>query len=244
MLGLSVQSDDATAEPDRLSARQANPPDPRHLRTSHRSGCGPGGAASWKPHRRSTSWRRAARRCGSRASTSTGWIRSPVRRTPRALTAAEAAGISGDAAVRGAGGGEWRPSGPQRCGSRRSWRASAASLTAWRSRSSWRRGASSPYGLQQTAALLDQRLTLLWPGPRTAPPRQQTLQAIARLELRAPVRAGTRGASPARGIRRTFYARCGAGRRDERQPSIDRRFLARSTAWSPSRCWPPGRSAP
>jgi len=33
------------------------------------------------------------------------------------------------------------------------------------------------YGLQQTAALLDQRLTLLWSGPRTAPPRQKTLQA-------------------------------------------------------------------
>jgi predicted ATPase/DNA-binding winged helix-turn-helix (wHTH) protein len=33
------------------------------------------------------------------------------------------------------------------------------------------------YGLAQTAALLDQRLTLLWGGPRTAPPRQKTLQA-------------------------------------------------------------------
>jgi predicted ATPase len=33
------------------------------------------------------------------------------------------------------------------------------------------------YGLQQTAALLDQRLTLMWLGPRTAPPRQRTLQA-------------------------------------------------------------------
>ena len=33
------------------------------------------------------------------------------------------------------------------------------------------------YGLQQTAALLDRRLTRLWPGQRTAPPRQQTLQA-------------------------------------------------------------------
>ncbi len=33
------------------------------------------------------------------------------------------------------------------------------------------------YGLQQTAALLDQRLTLLWAGPRTATPRQRTLQA-------------------------------------------------------------------
>jgi predicted ATPase/DNA-binding winged helix-turn-helix (wHTH) protein len=33
------------------------------------------------------------------------------------------------------------------------------------------------YGLQQTATLLDQRLTLLWVGSRTAPPRQKTLQA-------------------------------------------------------------------
>jgi predicted ATPase/DNA-binding winged helix-turn-helix (wHTH) protein len=33
------------------------------------------------------------------------------------------------------------------------------------------------YGLAQTSALLDQRLTLLWGGPRTAPPRQKTLQA-------------------------------------------------------------------
>jgi predicted ATPase/DNA-binding winged helix-turn-helix (wHTH) protein len=33
------------------------------------------------------------------------------------------------------------------------------------------------YGLQQTATLLDQRLTLLWLGSRTAPPRQKTLQA-------------------------------------------------------------------
>lgn len=33
------------------------------------------------------------------------------------------------------------------------------------------------HGLQQTATLLDQRLTLLWQGSRTAPPRQKTLQA-------------------------------------------------------------------
>jgi predicted ATPase/DNA-binding winged helix-turn-helix (wHTH) protein len=33
------------------------------------------------------------------------------------------------------------------------------------------------FGLQQTADLLDQRLTLPWVGPRTAPPRQKTLQA-------------------------------------------------------------------
>jgi predicted ATPase/DNA-binding winged helix-turn-helix (wHTH) protein len=33
------------------------------------------------------------------------------------------------------------------------------------------------YGLQQTAALLDERLTLLWLGPRSAPARQRTLHA-------------------------------------------------------------------
>lgn len=33
------------------------------------------------------------------------------------------------------------------------------------------------HGIQQTAALLDQHLTLLWPGSRMAPPRQKTLQA-------------------------------------------------------------------
>jgi predicted ATPase/DNA-binding winged helix-turn-helix (wHTH) protein len=33
------------------------------------------------------------------------------------------------------------------------------------------------FGLQQTAALLDQRLAMLWVGPRTAPPRQRTLRA-------------------------------------------------------------------
>jgi predicted ATPase len=33
------------------------------------------------------------------------------------------------------------------------------------------------YGIRQTAALLDQHLTLLWHGSRRAPPRQKTLQA-------------------------------------------------------------------
>ena len=38
-------------------------------------------------------------------------------------------------------------------------------------------GRVGTYGLQRTAATLDERLTLLWPGQRTAPPRQKTLQA-------------------------------------------------------------------
>jgi predicted ATPase len=38
-------------------------------------------------------------------------------------------------------------------------------------------GRVEAYGLQQTAALLEERLSLLWLGQRTAPPRQQTLKA-------------------------------------------------------------------
>ena len=38
-------------------------------------------------------------------------------------------------------------------------------------------GRVETYGLQRTAALLDERLTLIWPGRRNAPPRQKTLQA-------------------------------------------------------------------
>ncbi|KAA2238242.1 ATP-binding protein [Salinarimonas soli] len=39
-------------------------------------------------------------------------------------------------------------------------------------------GRVGTYGLQQTLALLDQRLTMLWLGQRTAPPRQKTLRAL------------------------------------------------------------------
>lgn len=38
-------------------------------------------------------------------------------------------------------------------------------------------GRIEAYGLEQTAALLDERLNLLWQGQRTAPQRQKTLQA-------------------------------------------------------------------
>jgi predicted ATPase/DNA-binding winged helix-turn-helix (wHTH) protein len=38
-------------------------------------------------------------------------------------------------------------------------------------------GRVEAYGLTQTAALLEERLNLLWQGQRTAPPRQKTLQA-------------------------------------------------------------------
>ena len=81
------------------------------------------------------------------------------------------------------------------------------------------------YGLQQTAALLDQRLTLLWLGLRTAPPRQKTLQAtldwsygllseVERVVLRRLA-----------DLRRAFHARCGAGRRDRARRSIKRSSL-------------------
>ncbi|MDN3277112.1 winged helix-turn-helix domain-containing protein [Frankia sp. RB7] len=38
-------------------------------------------------------------------------------------------------------------------------------------------GRVEAYGLEQTAALLDERLNLMWQGQRSAPPRQKTLQA-------------------------------------------------------------------
>jgi predicted ATPase/DNA-binding winged helix-turn-helix (wHTH) protein len=38
-------------------------------------------------------------------------------------------------------------------------------------------GRVAAYGLAQTASLLDERFTLLWPGQRTAPARQKTLRA-------------------------------------------------------------------
>jgi len=38
-------------------------------------------------------------------------------------------------------------------------------------------GRVEAYGLRQTAALIDERFTLLWPGQRTAPARQKTLRA-------------------------------------------------------------------
>ena len=73
------------------------------------------------------------------------------------------------------------------------------------------------YGLQQTATLLDQRLTLLWPGP------------AQRLHASRPCRrhwTGVSGFCPnssvrffaARRVRRSLHARRGTGGRDERDP--------------------------
>ena len=211
------------AEPDRLSARQANSADPRYLRASHRGGGRAGGTHLRWPRRRSTSWRRAARRFRSRASTSTGWIRSPVRRTIR---------------------------GSRRRPLRRFPRPSCSWSARWRAAPAWTSAMRKPpssssicrkldgvalaielaarrvesYGLQQTAALLDQRLTLLWLGSRTAPPRQKTLQATLDWSYGLLSELERAGASPARRVRRTFHARCGAGSRDERDPRSSARL--------------------
>ena len=87
-------------------------------------------------------------------------------------------------------------------------------------------GRVEAYGLQQTAALLDQRLTLLWLGPRTAPPRQKTLQAT--LDWSFGLLVGTRAAraSSARCVRRPFYPRGGACCRVERGLDQARVFVA------------------
>ena len=164
------------AQPDRLSAGQADSSDPRHLRASHRGGGSPGGAHLRWPRRKSTSWRRAAKLFRSRASMSTGWMPLACPPDDPGLTAAvaqtfpatqlfvERAAASGarldfsdaDAAIVAS------------ICRKLDGVALAIELAARR---------VEAYGLQQTAALLDQRLTLLWLGPRTAPPRQKTLQA-------------------------------------------------------------------
>ena len=242
MLGLSVQSERRDAEPDRVSAGQANSADPRHLRASHRRRRNVGGrpvrgrAASPHPRDqpRGAPARRRARLPPGSARLSAGRPGAHRRGRPD---------VSCDPAVHGARGGERRPPRAQRRGSRDRRRVSAASSTAWRWRSSSPRRRVEAYGLQQTAALLDQRLTLLWLGPRTAPPRQKTLQATLDWSYGLLVRTRTRGAAPARRVRRTFHARCGAGRRDERRPSIRSPCSAPSTASSPSRWSRPARSA-
>ena len=77
-------------------------------------------------------------------------------------------------------------------------------------------GRVEAYGLQQTAALARRAPDPAVAGAahRAAAPKDPA--GHAGLELRAPVRPGTRGASPARRVRRTFHARGGAGGRDER----------------------------
>jgi predicted ATPase len=98
-------------------------------------------------------------------------------------------------------------------------------------------GRVGAYGLQQTAALLDQRLTLLWPGQRTAPPRQKTLHATlewsyALLRTRtSEKRTSVMGATPTsphlgrkRSDRFGWY-------RGEKQTFIDRLCAADSAPW-------------
>jgi predicted ATPase len=100
------------------------------------------------------------------------------------------------------------------------------------------------YGLQQTAALLDQRLTLLWLGSRTAPPRQKTLQATLdwSYELLSELE---------RVVLRRLAVFVGHFTLDAAleivaSATLDRSTvpLAQSRAWSPSRCWPRARLAP
>ena len=79
------------------------------------------------------------------------------------------------------------------------------------------------YGIQQTAALLDQHLTLLWQRLAHRAATAEDTAGHTQLELRAPIRIGTRGASAALDIRRTFYSRCCARSRGERAPRPDDR---------------------
>ena len=164
------------AQPDRLSARQADSPDPRYLRASHRGGGGAGGThlrgRTARPHPGDKP-RGAAGRGRARLQTGRRW---PVRRTIRGsrrrlLRRSPRPSCSWSARWRAAP--AWTSATPKPP----SWRASAESSTVWRSRSSWRPDASRPTACSRPPRLLDQRLTLLWLGPRTAPPRQKTLQA-------------------------------------------------------------------
>ena len=176
MLGLSVQSNDCYAQSDRVPAQQADPPDPRHVRASRGDGGALGRNASSMRRRRSTSWQPAAKRFGSRASISTGWTRLPIRRTipdSRRRSCGPSRPRSCSSSARSRAARVWTSATRRPCSSQ----ASAASSTAWRSAIELAARRVESYGLQQTAALLDQRLTLLWLGSRTAPPRQQTLQA-------------------------------------------------------------------
>ena len=85
-------------------------------------------------------------------------------------------------------------------------------------------GRVEAYGLQQTAALLDERLNLLWQGQRTAPPRQKTLQATLDWSYGLLSDARTPGAAPARRLRRPFHHRRGARGR-ARRSRVDRSRL-------------------
>ena len=163
------------AQSDRLSAQQANSPDPRYLRASRRSGGGFGGAhlhAAPQVHILATS-REALRVEGEHVyrldplacpPDDPGLTAAAVQTFPATQLFVERAVASGarldvsDAEA---------PIVASIC-RKLDGVALAIELAARRVES---------YGLQQTAALLDQRLTLLWLGPRTAPPRQKTLQA-------------------------------------------------------------------
>ena len=127
-------------------------------------------------HPRSTFWRRVAKRCGSKASTSTDWMRLPVRPTTWGLRAAVIQAFPATQLFM-----ERAVASGMRLDVTDAEAAIVASIcrkldgVALAIELAARR--VETYGLQQTAALLDQRLTLLWLGSRTAPARQKTLQA-------------------------------------------------------------------
>ncbi len=243
MLGLSVQSDDRDAQPDRVSAGQANPPDPRHLRTSDRGGGGISRHASSWLRRRSTSWRPAARRFRSRGEHV--YRLDPLACPPDdpELTAAVAQTFPAtrlfvERAVAS--------------GARLDLSDAEAAIVAGICRKldgvalAIELAATTGRGLRPAA---DRGASRPAPDPAVAGAAHRAAAAKdparhAGLELRAAFRAGTRGASPARRIRWTFYARCGAGRRDERDHRSVALFSAPSTAWSPSRWSRPARSGP
>ena len=132
-------------------------------------------ASSWQPLR-SISWRRAAKLSGSKASGSTGWRRSAFRPTMPGLTAAIALTFP---AV------QLFLERAEASGTRLDLNDADAAIVASICRKldgvplaiELAAGRVEAYGLQETAALLEQRLTLPWLGQRTAPPRQRTLQA-------------------------------------------------------------------
>ena len=240
MLGLSGPVGRCDAQPDRLSAGQANSPDPRHLRASRRGGGRPRRRdlpAAPQVHILATS-REALRVEGEHV-----YRLEPLACPPDdpALTAAAAQTFPATQLFveRAAASGARLDLGDADAAHRREicrkldGVALAIELAARR---------VEAYGLQQTAALLDQRLTLLWLGPRTAPPRQKTLQATLDWSYGLLSEVGARGAAPARRVRRTFHARCGAGSGDERDRRSDARSSAPSTASSPSRWWRPAPS--
>ena len=219
------------ARPDGLSARQANSADPRHVRASRRRGrhaCGEhcrGGAAGPHPGHKS---RGSAHRRGAR-------LQAGCPGMSAGRPGDHGGGcsfVSGNAIVHGARGSERRQSGYRRCGRARC----REHLPKAR-----RRRAGAGIGGQTGRDLgpaADRRASRPASdagvaGVAHGPATSKDPASHTRLELSAPQRAGTHGAAPAFGIRRAFYARCGArghnkrdggsfdGLRRDRQPCCE-----------------------